>query len=423
MTKLSGTNRDRAVERTHERSMKSMVARYLLAGAAAFAFGSATPSCGSGNPDSIINIPPLSSDGGVDASVSDGGATADGGNCLLPPGACVQQTVQSQQLNVGDSVVMGGYRFLLTGTGESEGDQFATFNVLDACGNPLVSSLTIRRGETQTVHIDGTNEDIAVSVPNVTVLSPQTATVSATVSCGLDGGVTDGGTEADAGSGGSDSGAGGNDGGAAGDGGALNDGGTINDGGTESDAGSGGDGGAGGSDGGVVNDAGEAGADAGSGGSDGGMGGMDGGVSDGGSVLDAGSEGGADGGVVSDGGEAGADGGVALDGGSEGGAPDAGIVCGSTTTGSWSGMIHATGTQSVFNYTFGYIGVDGSGNALMSLSCGGQTFDTSVTCPVGVETDISRPADGTAPSGRTIRITPSYANATNVNLFIRVTHP
>ncbi len=172
-------------------------------------------------------------------------------------------------------------------------------------------------------------------------------------------------------------------------------------------------------------DGGEAGADAGpqdSGPTDGGPD-MDAGHDGGEGGMDAGPQpdGGMDGGPVVDGGS---DGGPVTDGGTDSGTPDAGgIVCGSATVGTWSGMIHASGSQNLFNYTFGYVGIDGSGNALMALSCGGQTFEAAYPCPVGVETDISRPADGVAPAGRTIKITPAFANAMNANLFIRVTQP
>ncbi len=159
--------------------------------------------------------------------------------------------------------------------------------------------------------------------------------------------------------------------------------------------------------------------------------GMDASVNDGGPdadagpVQDAGPD--ADAGPIHDGG----DGGGPIDGGDGGGPVDAGdggtdaggIVCGAVTTGTWSGIINNVTPQTVVGYTFGFGGVDGSGNALMTISCTEGTFETSFPCAVGVETDVARPSDGVAPAGRTIKITPSSANATNTQVFIQITHP
>ncbi len=180
---------------------------------------------------------------------------------------------------------------------------------------------------------------------------------------------------------------------------------------------SGHDGGEGGMDAG--HDAGEGGMDAGptDGGYDGGEGGMDAGPVDSGvdSGYDAG-EGGMDAGPTDGGVEAGPDAG-------DSGSPDAGIVCGAITTGSWSGIINTITAQGVDGYSFAFTGVDGSGNALMTISCTEGTVDTSYPCPVGIQTNISRPADGVAPAGRTIKITPTSATATNTQVFIQITHP
>ncbi len=364
-----------AAEAAQRKSRLSTLSKYLMAGVAAAAFGSAMPSCGSSNPDSVINIPPLSSDAGTDTTTSDGGAS-DGGNCTTTP-VCAPQSVPDTTLNVSDSVVYGGYRFKLTGTGESNGDQYATFDVLDACGNTLLSNQTVRRGQTQTFHVQGSDEDIVMTVSTVTVLDPKTATVSATVTCHNDGGVTDGGQTTDSGSGGSDGGAGG-------DGGAVVDGG---DGGSVVDAGS------------------EGGADAGSGG-DGGMGG------DGGSVVDAGSEGGADaggsdGGSVSDGG---------MDGGSvsDGGITSDGGACMAATTGSFSGIVSSGHDVTVGHYLFHFAGLSGS-DVLMDISCGGIVDGTGVHCPTGSTTVIDVPADG-----KQISITVQSATSTYATLTINV---
>ncbi len=158
---------------------------------------------------------------------------------------------------------------------------------------------------------------------------------------------------------------------------------------------------------------------------------MDGGQSDGGqdagpqpdggeAGMDAGHDGG-DGGGPIDGGDGG-DGGGPIDGGD--GGSDAGVItCASTTTGSFSGFITTTTPQSAAGYTFSYGGIDGMGKALITISCAEGTFESALPCPVSIETDVSRPSDGTAPAGRTIKITPSSANATTTGVSINVTHP
>ncbi len=176
------------------------------------------------------------------------------------------------------------------------------------------------------------------------------------------------------------------------------------------DAGAGGsDGGSGGMDAGHDGGSGgmDAGLDAGEGGMDGGSGGMDAG-------LDAG-EGGMDAGL--DAGEGGMDAGPV-----DSGSPDAGILCGSVTTGAFSGFISLTTQGHVANYTFTYHGIDGMGQPLISISCTEGEFETSTPFPLGVDTAVSRPDDG-VPAGRTITIHPSAANASNTTLAISVTHP
>ncbi len=146
---------------------------------------------------------------------------------------------------------------------------------------------------------------------------------------------------------------------------------------------------------------------------------------DAGPVHDAGPD--ADAGPIHDGG----DGGGPVDGGDGGGPVDAGdggtdaggVVCGAVTTGTWSGIINNVSPQTIVGYTFGFSGVDGMGNALMTISCTEGTVETNYPCAVGVETDIARPSDGVAPSGRTIKITPASANASNTQVFIQITHP
>ncbi len=176
-------------------------------------------------------------------------------------------------------------------------------------------------------------------------------------------------------------------------------------------------------------DAGEGGMDAGhdggdlDAGHDAGEGGMDAGYDGGEAGMDAGHDAGTDAGY--DAGEGGMDAGVdsGTDAGVDGGAPDAGIVCGSTTTGSFSGFITTSVSQTIGGYTVHYNGIDGSGNALVTINCAEGTFETDYPCPVSIETDIARPSDGTAPAGRTIRITPSSANVTSAGVSINVTHP
>ncbi len=176
------------------------------------------------------------------------------------------------------------------------------------------------------------------------------------------------------------------------------------------DAGAGGsDGGSGGMDAG--HDAGsggmDAGLDAGEGGMDGGLGGMDAGLDAGEGGMDAGSDagmGGSDAGVV------------------DSGTPDAGIVCGSVTTGAFSGFISLATQGHVANYTFTYHGIDGMGQPLISISCTEGEFETSMAFPLSVDTSVNRPDDG-VPAGRTITIHPSAANASNTTLSINVTHP
>ncbi len=391
-------------EKAAARPKSSAFKRYMVIGAAAFGIGAmAMPSCGSNNTDSVINLPPISSDGGVDGTVSDGGqGPADAGNCILPPGACSQQVVQNQTLNLGDAVVIGGYRFMLMGTGETDGNQFAVFGILDACGNPMSNSnVQIAKGQTQNIHIDGTNEDIALSVPGITVLSPQTATISATVTCGgaLDAGTTDGGVQ-DGGAGGSDGGSGGSDAGAGGmdsGTGGLDSGTGSSDGGSGGmDAGSGGmdsgvsDGGAGGLDSGV-SDAGAGGMDAGL--SDGGSGGLDSGVSDAGA-------GGMDSGV-SDGGSGTVDAGVA-DGGSDAG------TCAVATTGSYSGFISTVFSPTVGGYKIAFDSLSGS-DVLVDVKLGSCSIQSGYHCPTGTTTNIDDPANGKQIQIHVFSATASYA--------------
>jgi hypothetical protein len=190
----------------------------------------------------------------------------------------------------------------------------------------------------------------------------------------------------------------------------------------EPDSGTGGDGGApgmdAGHDAGTDHDAGTGGMDAGEGGMDAGMGGMDGGVDAGMDAGMGGMDAGMDGGPV----DSGTDGGMSDGGPIDSGSPDAGILCGSVTTGSFSGFISLVSPAHVANYTFTYGGIDGSGHALITISCAEGTVDTSESCPVGSDTVVSRPSDG-APAGRTITIHPSAANASNSTLTISVTHP
>ncbi len=136
--------------------------------------------------------------------------------------------------------------------------------------------------------------------------------------------------------------------------------------------------------------------------------------------------------------DAGLDGG--LDAGHDGGAPDSGlpdsgvpdsglppdaggIVCASTTTGNFGGSISTISPVTAGQYTFHYDGIDGLGNALITITCTEGTVDSNAPCPVGPETDVARPADGIAPVGRTIRITPASANASSAIVTINVTHP
>jgi hypothetical protein len=194
----------------------------------------------------------------------------------------------------------------------------------------------------------------------------------------------------------------------------IPDGGTAGhngDGGQQNDGGTGGDAGVAGHDGGSAGmDAGTGGMDAGVGGHDGGTGGMDAGTGG----MDAGSGGDAGMGGM-DAGSGGMDAGTGgMDAGSGGmdagsGGADAGIVCGSITTGSFLGTISSTTPRVVANYTFTYLGNDG-GDAHFALSCGGDTFVPDISCPVAVETDVTRPDDGAA--GKLIKITPNSANAT-----------
>ncbi len=156
--------------------------------------------------------------------------------------------------------------------------------------------------------------------------------------------------------------------------------------------------------------------------------GMDASVSDSGPDADAGpdhdgGEGGMDAGH--DAGDGG-DGGGLVDGGydgGEGGVDGGSIVCASTTTGNFGGLINTATAQNVAGYTFHYGGTDGSGNPIFSISCTEGTFDTNQSFTLSVETDVSRPSDGLAPAGRTIKVTPSSANATTTTVSINVTHP
>jgi hypothetical protein len=134
--------------------------------------------------------------------------------------------------------------------------------------------------------------------------------------------------------------------------------------------------------------------------------------------VDAGMEGGPDSGLM----DAGMDGGSVDSGLPDSGSPDAGIVCGSVTTGSFNGFISLVLNANVGSYTFSYHGIDGMGNALISMSCAEGTFETSYPCPVGIDTVVSRPSDGVM-AGRTITIHPSAANVNNSTLTINVTHP
>jgi hypothetical protein len=218
-------------------------------------------------------------------------------------------------MHEGEVFVEGDFQFRLNSTKEVDGEQVATIDILDSCG-ALIRSVDIRENETITRDVEGTNIRLEVRAESVTVTTPKSAKITATMTCtGTDGGTTDGGHGGDGGMGGMDAGT--TDGGSGGDGGAGGDGGMGGDGGAMAD-------------GGVVD-----------GGADGGSGG------DGGMSVDGGSEGGADGGVmdggggmdggISDGGmEGGADGGGMLDGGVSD-AGDGGFIDGGTIPGSCSG--------------------------------------------------------------------------------------
>lgn len=141
-------------------------------------------------------------------------------------------------------------------------------------------------------------------------------------------------------------------------------------------------------------------------------------------VIDAGPDSGPDmdGGHGGDGGMDAGPGDGGMDAGPSDGGMDAGVVCPSVTTGSFNGFISLATPATVGGYRFSYGGINGGGDALVSMDCGGSYFETNFPCPLNVDTTISRPADGAIP-GRTIKIHPSTANASNTTLTINVTSP
>jgi hypothetical protein len=69
----------------------------------------------------------------------------------------------------------------------------------------------------------------------------------------------------------------------------------------------------------------------------------------------------------------------------------------------------------VGGYVFEYLGVDGSGNALFNISCGGNVVEASYAFPEDVKTTLTVALDG-----KTIEVTPHYCTATVVAVGIDV---
>lgn len=160
---------------------------------------------------------------------------------------------------------------------------------------------------------------------------------------------------------------------------------------------------------------------------DGGVG-EDGGANDAGPDADAGPDidgGGLDAGVDEDAGaldggeDAGpADGGGGFDAGpmEDGGVEDGGaIVCAEAATGVFSGLIFTGTPQAVGGYVFDYLGPNPSGDALMSITCGGAAVATAYAFPEDVATPLEVTADG-----KRIIVTPHSLDATKTNIHISV---
>ena len=373
--------------------------RWMLAAAASAALTfAAMPSC-SNTEEGPIPIPPVATDGGTETS--DGGAGgSDGGGCVPNPSpACFNNSFEVT-LPAGSVTSVGELKVKMVGTSENgSGVEVAEFEILDSCGGHLRTE-TIMEGETKVYQVTGTNLELSVTATEVSITNPA-ATLNIVVRC-LDGGVTDGGT--------TDSGTGGSDGGSGGDGGAggMDSGTGGMDSGTGGDAGTGGmDSGTGGMDSGTGGmDSGTGGMDSGTGG-DGGMGGMDAGGMDGG-VTDGG---------TTDSGTGGTDGGV-TDGGTTdsgtGGSDGGGAACATATTGNWSGNILNGANQTVGGYVFTYNGPDGSGNALISVTCDGNPTG-SYAFPEDFTTSVDLPADG-----KRLKVTPHLVVPGGVNVGIQV---
>jgi hypothetical protein len=95
---------------------------------------------------------------------------------------------------------------------------------------------------------------------------------------------------------------------------------------------------------------------------------------------------------------------------------DAGpVACAVATTGSFDSTIGVGATETVGGYVFLYVGKSPGGDALMTITCGGNPVETSYACPPGVPTIIDVPIDG-----KRITITPHVVNPGIVSVGITV---